>query len=142
MKFIAKDLQTTKEFAFKFAQKLKQGDIVTLNGDLGAGKTTFVKFVVEALGGKQVVTSPTFTLLNEYDAKFKIFHFDMYRLKNSTEAVEAGLDEVLRSGVGICFVEWPMNVSGILPKENIKVSISLGDNGERIFEVENEDFSI
>ncbi len=142
MKFIAKDLKATQEFAIKFASKLKEGDVVLLKGDLGAGKTTFVKFVVSSLGGNDLVTSPTFTLLNEYNAKFKIFHFDMYRLKNSEEAYQAGLDEVLRDKTGICFVEWPENVREILPKKCIKINISLGENGERIFEVEDETFSI
>ncbi len=135
MKFVSKNEQDTIHFAKKFANELKEGDVILLQGDLGAGKTTLVKYIVAALGSTELVTSPTFTLLNEYKAKFRVYHFDMYRLKNANEAVDSGLDEVLRRGTGICFVEWPEKVSSILPKWSKKVSISIGENGERIFEV-------
>ncbi len=122
-----------RDFAFEFAKNIKDGDVILLYGDLGAGKTTFVKFVAEALGvSVEEVVSPTFTILNEYMGKLPIHHFDMYRLKNSMEAIDAGLDEILRAGDGVCFVEWPENVVEILPSRHIKVEITkLDENGRR-----------
>ncbi len=135
MKFVAKNLQDTISFAEKIASTLKRGDIVLLRGDLGAGKTTLVKYVVASLGGVDLVTSPTFTLLNEYKAKLPVYHFDMYRLKDGKEAIEAGLDEILRNNDGVCFVEWPEKVSEILPKNCKEITITTTENQERVFEV-------
>ena len=133
MEFIAENLQDTIDFAQEFAKGLRQGDVVLLYGDLGAGKTTFVRQVCKALGVEDEVTSPTFTLLNEYYGTMPIYHFDMYRLKDANEAIESGLDEVLRAGDGVCFVEWPEKVPSILPENCYKLQIiSLGEN-ERKF---------
>ncbi len=135
MEFIAESLEDTKSFAKQFANTLKSGDVVLLTGDLGAGKTTFVKAVAKALGYDGLVTSPTFTLLNQYNAKFPIYHFDMYRLKSSAEAIESGLDEILHNGEGVCFVEWPQKVAGILPEKNIMLDITVLSDNERRFRV-------
>lgn len=87
------DLKQTKALATAFAKVLNVPSIVLLTGDLGAGKTTFVKEIVAALGCNDLVTSPTFTLLNTYDAKFPIYHFDMYRLASAEEASSVGFEE-------------------------------------------------
>ena len=132
MEFIAENLQDTAKFAQEFAKSLKSGDVVLLYGDLGAGKTTFVREVCRALGVAEDITSPTFTLLNEYFGSLPLYHFDMYRLKDSREAIESGLDEILRSGDGVCFVEWPEKVSSILPENCYILKIStLGENGRK-----------
>lgn len=137
MEFISNSLEETTEFAKRFASTLKSGDVVLLTGDLGAGKTTFVKAVAKELGFSGLVTSPTFTLLNEYNAKFPIYHFDMYRLKSATEAIESGLDEILRGSEGVCFVEWPQKVAGILPEKSIMLDIKvLGQNSRQFTVVE------
>ncbi len=137
MEFISNSLEETTEFAKQFASTLKSGDVVLLTGDLGAGKTTFVKAVAKELGFSGLVTSPTFTLLNEYNAKFPIYHFDMYRLKSATEAIESGLDEILRGSEGVCFVEWPQKVAGILPEKSIMLDIKvLGQNSRQFTVVE------
>ncbi len=129
MEFVAENLEDTRAFAEKFAKMLRPGDVVLLTGDLGAGKTTFVKAVAKVLGFDGLVTSPTFTLLNEYSGSMPIYHFDMYRLKSTSEAIESGLDEILRQSDGVCFVEWPQKVAGILPEKNIMLDIAiLGDN--------------
>ena len=129
MDFVAENLEDTRAFAEKFAKMLRPGDVVLLTGDLGAGKTTFVKAVAKVLGFDGLVTSPTFTLLNEYSGSMPIYHFDMYRLKSTSEAIESGLDEILRQSDGVCFVEWPQKVAGILPEKNIMLDIAiLGDN--------------
>ena len=134
MEFFAESLDDTINFAQKFASTLKRGDVVKLVGDLGAGKTTLVKFVAESLGVKDLVTSPTFTILNQYQGDMPVYHFDMYRLKNSQEAIDSGLDEILRNGDGVCFVEWPEKVADILPANCIEVNITKLDNGRK-FEV-------
>ncbi len=134
MEYLSFSLQDTENFAKEFARTLKKGDVVRLEGDLGAGKTTLVKYIAEFLGSKDLVTSPTFTILNEYSGKVPIYHFDMYRLKNSNEAIDSGLDEILRSGEGICFVEWPENTPDILPKDSKIVKITKIDGGRK-FEV-------
>lgn len=137
MEFISNNLEETTEFAKQFASMLQSGDVVLLTGDLGAGKTTFVKAVAKELGFTGLVTSPTFTLLNEYNAKFPIYHFDMYRLKSANEAIESGLDEILRGSEGVCFVEWPQKVAGILPEKNIMLDIQvLGQNSRKFTVVE------
>ncbi len=133
METVVSNLQDFNNFAVDFAKRLKPGDVVLLTGDLGAGKTTFVKFVARELGFEGLVTSPTFTLLNEYSGKMPIYHFDMYRLKSGAEAIESGLDEILKSGEGVCFVEWPQKVAGILPSKNIMLDITvLPDNSRKI----------
>ena len=137
MEFISNNLEETTEFAKQFASTLKSGAVVLLTGDLGAGKTTFVKAVAKELGFTGLVTSPTFTLLNEYNAKFPIYHFDMYRLQSANEAIESGLDEILRGSDGVCFVEWPQKVAGILPEKNIMLDIQvLGQNSRKFTVVE------
>lgn len=135
MEFISESVQDTQEFAKQFASTLKSGDVVLLTGDLGAGKTTFVKAVAKELGYDGLVTSPTFTLLNQYNGKMPIYHFDMYRLKSSAEAIESGLDEILCNGEGVCFVEWPQKVASIIPEKNIMLDIVVLDTNKRKFRV-------
>ena len=95
---IIKDLKDTNKFAKKFAKILKGGEVILLGGDLGAGKTTFTKAVLKNLGVKDDVTSPTFTIMREYQGKkFKIYHFDMYRLGSGQEAKEFGLEDYIYS---------------------------------------------
>lgn len=135
MEFISNSIDETKGFAKTLAGSLQDGDVLLFYGDLGAGKTTLIKMLAEYLGVKDEVTSPTFTLLNEYNGKFKIHHFDMYRLKDSNEAIESGLDEIINSGYGICFIEWPEKVASILPSNAKIVKISVLGEFERKFEV-------
>lgn len=110
------NINQTKQLAEAFAESLKAPMIVLLKGDLGSGKTTFVKEVVNALGCKDLVTSPTFTLLNTYTAKFNIYHFDMYRLSSAEEAINVGFAEYFDKTTldGVCFVEWSENVEGLI----------------------------
>jgi len=136
--FISHSLKDTEKFAKKFAEKLENGNVVLLYGDLGAGKTTLCKSIIKALGYNGVVTSPTFTILNEYQGKIlSIHHFDMYRLESIDEAVEIGADEILKSGQGICLIEWPEKLAGILSKDAIKIYIESIDENTRKFKVEN-----
>ncbi len=128
-------LEQLDALAKAFANCLQPKMIVLLKGDLGSGKTTFVKAVAKALGSTDEVTSPTFALLNIYDGKFPIEHFDMYRLSSAEEARGVGFEEHFdRSHMqGVAFVEWPENVEGLFDKADFVVEITkTGDNG-RIF---------
>jgi len=105
MEFISKSTDDTLAIAREFAQKLVGGDTVLLHGDLGAGKTTFTKGIAETLGVKDVVTSPTFTIVKEYSGdRLKLYHMDMYRL--SGDITELGLEEYFDRTDGVCVIEW------------------------------------
>lgn len=114
----------------KFASVINKGDIILLSGDLGAGKTHFVKGFAVGMGCKSMVTSPTFTILNVYEGgKMPIYHFDMYRLSSKEEAEELGFEEYFDHNLldGVCLVEWPEQVSGLLNGEHYNVTIKKGD---------------
>jgi len=102
-------------------------------GDMGAGKTTLIKSICECLGTTEPVTSPTFSIVNEYiGANDKIYHFDFYRLKNQTEALDMGYEEYFYSGA-YCFIEWPEKIAGLLPEHYISVRImATGNNSRRV----------
>ena len=135
MKFITNSLEDTKKLANNFAKELKVGQVVLLNGDLGAGKTTFTQFVFAALGVKDVVNSPTFSILKTYQGKdFKLNHFDTYRI-GEEEAIEAGFDEVLSDRNCVSFIEWSENISSLLPKKCTTINIKLIDENKREFEI-------
>lgn len=129
------NLAEMKKLAIAFSKVLKPSIIVLLQGDLGSGKTTFVKEVVTALGSSDAVTSPTYTLMNTYQAEFPIYHFDMYRLSSAEEAMGVGFEEYFdkNSLDGVCFVEWAENVEGLIPSVDYVVEISkLSQNGRRV----------
>ncbi len=128
---VCKTLDDTQNFAKQFAKKLKVGDVVTLTGDLGAGKTTFVKFLCKELGVDEIVSSPTFTIINEYLGAVKVYHMDMYRLETLKEALMTGVEDVFLCRDGIYLVEWPQVIQSILPKHRTNITIKLdGENRE------------
>ena len=99
---------------------LSQGDILLLYGDLGSGKTTFVKGLLRGLEYKDDVTSPTFTLVNEYNAKYKVIHIDFYRDKNIDRWINLGINEYF-DGLNIVVIEWPNLIPNLLPDNSIKI---------------------
>jgi tRNA threonylcarbamoyladenosine biosynthesis protein TsaE len=108
---------------------LSKGQVLwLLHGEMGSGKTTLVKSIVNELGIHSLVTSPTFSIVNEYGESEgnKVYHFDLYRLKNETEAFDIGFDEYLTSGK-ICLIEWPEKVSILLPDSVFEVRIEFHD---------------
>ena len=136
MKFTINSLEEMRVFAFNYANTISLGDVILLGGDLGAGKTTFTKFVFDALGVKEVVSSPTFAILKSYRGKFPLNHFDMYRI-NDSEAIEAGFDEILSNRDSVIFIEWSDNCASLLPKKVRRVNITV--TGESSREVETID---
>lgn len=121
--FITNSEEETTALAVSLAENLKSGDVICLFGDLGVGKTVFTKGVCRALGTDEYISSPTFTIVNEYEAKeFSISHFDMYRIEDTSELIEIGFEEYL-SKDGICIIEWPENIYDELPKNRIEVTI-------------------
>lgn len=133
---ISNSVEQTKKIAKSYAQSIKSPVVISLIGDLGAGKTTFTKGFCEGLGIKDLVTSPTFTIMNEYTGgRFTVYHFDMYRLSNKEEALELGFDEYfdLRKLKGICIVEWAENVKGLLPALYVEINlIKINENSRKI----------
>lgn len=104
-KYISKSVEDTYALARKIAERLKGGEVILLNGDLGAGKTTFTKGLAKALGIDEVVTSPTFTFMKEYKGRLSLYHFDMYRAEDEDELYELGLSDYLYAD-GVCVIEW------------------------------------
>ena len=133
-KYISNSVEDANKIAKEFARTIEPGQIVLLVGDLGAGKTAFVKGVVKALhGDPDQVTSPTFTIVNEYSLDdFPIYHFDLYRLENPNELYNIGFEEYFY-GSGVCFIEWPERASDFFDDSVIVVNIKkLGDNKREI----------
>lgn len=135
---VINSLKDTENFAKEFAKNIENGDVILLNGEIGAGKTTFTKFLLENLGVKSIVSSPTFTLLNEYEGVFPVYHFDMYRITSADELYELGFEDYLNSKnspfvkTGLTIVEWGENVKEILPSSAIVVDIEkIGENSRK-----------
>jgi tRNA threonylcarbamoyladenosine biosynthesis protein TsaE len=124
------ELSAVAEQLLYFANGAK---FFVFEGDMAAGKTTFIKALCELLGVKEVVSSPTFSIVNEYEsANGLVYHFDFYRLKNLQEAFDIGYEEYFYSGE-FCLVEWPQKIEELLPNEYIKVAIELGEGSHRTF---------
>ena len=134
--FVTHSLSDTLKIAGEFAATLSEGDIVLLNGDLGAGKTHFVKGVVDAFSnGKHIAVSPTFVIVNVYDTSPQINHFDLYRINDVSELDAIGAEEYFY-GDGISFVEWPERAEGMFPTSAIKVYIEKIDENSRRIRIE------
>ena len=127
----------TLSVAAEFSKSLTPGAVVCLYGEMGVGKTVFTNGLCRALGACDYATSPTFTVVNEYDgADFPVYHFDMYRIEDEDELIEIGFDEYLSSG-GICIIEWPENIPNSLPKNRINVKLMRAGNDARTIIIEN-----
>lgn len=137
--FISKCEEDTIEFASKFASKLNKSDIVVLSGELGSGKTKFVQGILKYFGLEDEISSPTFTIVNEYHAEqINIYHFDVYRLEDVDEFYAMGGEEYFENG--ICFIEWGEMIESILPSNYIKITFKKNDENEEYRELQIEAF--
>jgi tRNA threonylcarbamoyladenosine biosynthesis protein TsaE len=128
------DLAATTAFGRRLAERLFPGAVVALIGPLGAGKTHLVRAIAEGLGirDSRAVSSPTFVLIQEYDARLPIYHFDAYRLRSPAEFFDLGAHEYF-AGTGVCLVEWADRVEPCLPREHLRIAIDVtGETTRRL----------
>ena len=118
--------EDTKKIAAEFAKSLKAGDVLCMYGDLGAGKTAFVQGLATGLGVLDYVNSPTFTIVNEYSGDLPLYHFDVYRIGDSSEMFDIGFDEYL-DGDGVTVIEWAELIEDILPESRYNITILKAD---------------
>ena len=131
--------EDTERIAAEISKELSPKDVVCLYGEMGVGKTVFTNGLCRALGACEYATSPTFTVVNEYDGgQFPIYHFDMYRIEDEDELIEIGFEEYLQSG-GICIIEWPENIPNSLPKKRIEIRLSKDTFTERTITVKSKE---
>jgi tRNA threonylcarbamoyladenosine biosynthesis protein TsaE len=132
MEIEIKDLEHIREAARQFISHIGDSRVFAFYGSMGAGKTTFIKAVCEELGVTDVVTSPTFAIVNEYTAADggRIFHFDFYRIKKLEEVYDMGYEDYFYSDA-LCFIEWPELIDEVLPDDAVKVTIKENADGTR-----------
>ena len=126
-------IDNIREAARSFVENMGDGNVFAFYGKMGAGKTTFIKAVCGELGVQDVITSPTFAIVNEYRAEPSgelIYHFDFYRIKKLDEVYDMGYEEYFYGG-NLCFIEWPELVESLLPEDAVKVTISEAEDGTR-----------
>ena len=135
MEIRIKDIDGISEAARQFIDNMGDSKVFAFYGSMGAGKTTFIKAVCEQLGVKDVITSPTFAIVNEYEGP--IYHFDFYRIKRIEEVYDMGYEDYFYSG-GVCFIEWPELIEELLPDDAVCVSITEQEDGSRLIELRNQ----
>ena len=126
--FISKSTEETQAFARDYAKTLRGGDVVILDGEMGAGKTAFAKGIAKGLGIAEEVTSPTYAYMNDYDGR--LFHYDCYRIESVEQAEQLGLADYFDMG-GICLIEWAQNIAPLLPPVVKRVRIEKRGENER-----------
>lgn len=140
MDFKVNQLADLPEVASRLLSNFPANRIFLFFGEMGAGKTTFIKTLCESLKVDDKVSSPTYSIVNEYhSATGKVYHFDFYRLKNETEALDMGYEEYFYDG-NYCFVEWPEKISNLWPPEFVRVKITVVNEHERLISAEAVNF--
>lgn len=133
------DEQNRTSSALEILKSCEPHRVFAFDGQMGAGKTTFIKKLVEEMGSTDVVNSPTFAIVNVYDVeqpyRGEVFHFDCYRLKDIREAMDLGAEEYLYSG-NYCFIEWPEKIEPLLPEDTVWIKIVPQENGNRLLIIE------
>lgn len=140
-KYTTNSEEETLELGRKFAERLKAGDVVAIEGDLGSGKTEFIKGIGEYFNVEDTVNSPTFTIMNHYtgtldDEEIDIFHIDLYRIENEKELAEIGFDECIHSPEYIKLIEWPNKAGDRINNLNYKIIINTDEDDEVRREIE------
>ncbi len=125
-------VEALSQAAREFLAAMDQATVFAFRGEMGAGKTTFIKAICEALGVEDVINSPSFSIVNEYRSSSGelIYHFDCYRLKRVDEALDFGFEDYMESG-SLCFIEWPDIVANLLPSDVVWVDIKVNEDGSR-----------
>jgi tRNA threonylcarbamoyladenosine biosynthesis protein TsaE len=129
LRLLTASAEETREVGSAVAALLRPGDLVSLTGDLGAGKTTLVQGACRALGVREPVVSPTFTLVREYRGTSRIHHMDVYRLERIQDVLDLGFDEMIDDG-GIVFVEWGDAIDSLMPDDHLTIELSLPEEGD------------
>ena len=131
--FILKNETDTRSLGAALAKSMQPGEVYALTGDLGAGKTTLAKAIARGLGVSETLTSPTFTIVQEYESgRMPLYHFDVYRVSDEDELFEIGLEDYFHRG-GVCLIEWADLIEDLLPEGTVWVSLMYGEEeGERI----------
>ncbi len=122
--------QETREFGRKLAASLRRGDVIALIGPLGSGKTCLAQGICAGLGTKEPATSPSFVIINQYPGKLTVYHFALYRLRNTRELEDLGYEEFFYDG-GVCLVEWAEKVKELLPQKRIEISLKIVSENKR-----------
>ena len=131
MNITISSLESIREAAREFIQHIGEHRVFAFYGEMGAGKTTFIKAICEELGVEDVITSPTFAIVNEYTSNDgPIYHFDFYRIKKLEEVYDMGFEDYFYSGA-LCFIEWPELIEEVLPEDAVKVNITENADGSR-----------
>jgi len=118
----------------RIGKSLKPDDIVALSGELGAGKTTLIQGIAKGLGVRNWVTSPTFTIINEFEGKLSLYHIDLYRIENIDDAEDLAIEEYFIKG-GVTVIEWAEKITPILPEKTIRISIKIISDNERSIDI-------
>ena len=134
LKIKTNNAKETQQLGRLIGESLVGGEIIAMTGDLGAGKTTMTKSIAKGLNIDEHITSPTFTIVNEYDGRLKLFHFDVYRIGDIEEMYDIGYEEYFYSG-GVCIIEWANLIEEILPEDTINIEISTLDENKREFTI-------
>jgi len=128
--------QETREFGASLGQLLRGGELICLEGELGSGKTTFIQGIGRGLGVEGPITSPTFTLVNEYwGENLTFYHVDLYRVESCQELIASGLDDLF-FGDGVCAIEWAEKARGLVPPERLWIILKHGGEGRRLISIE------
>jgi len=127
---VSHSLAQTHRLGARLGELLQGGELLLLDGDLGSGKTTLTQGIAQGLGIYGVVSSPTFTLLKEYEGRICLYHFDLYRLDDPAEVLELGFEEYF-SGNGVCVVEWANKAEGIWPQEQMRIQLKMVSDTKR-----------
>ncbi len=133
-KFLSKSPEETEEIAVRLSKTLQGTEVVAMFGGLGAGKTAFARGIAKGLGISDCVSSPTFALVNEYEGKFNVYHFDMYRINSYDDLYTTGFFDYM--GNGVLIIEWSENIEGFLPENRINVTMKYISETEREITVE------
>ncbi len=135
MEFVTRSVQETEELGYRLGTRLKAGQVVSLRGSLGAGKTVLAKGIARSLGITEAIVSPTFTLVQEYDGTLPLYHMDLYRIADSGDFEMFGGEEMLY-GKGVTMVEWSEVIQDMLPQDTIYVTVTIKPDQSRNISIE------